>query len=209
MTITLDGFEEVATTNYSIDLDDTNIRGLCLLNDIWRVGNGSDIKAFTDTFVADTDNDIELTGLTTGEVIHGLTTDGTNLIALTKNDADERRLRFINSSGGITATVLLSIPTGYTRAPSIAYDLDNSEIWIAWNPSSIDEASLFKSYSSSGAELDGASASFTGADFNSRPTGMVWWNGYLIVTNRVGGSSDSFLYTIYLIIHKLQYQLVY
>ena len=153
---------------------------------------------------------LTLTGLTTGENVRGLTTDGTNLIALTRNDAGEYRLRFITSSGGITATVLLSIPTGYPQAPSIAYDLDNSEIWIAWNPSSIDEASLFKSYSSSGGELTGASASFTGADFNSRPTGMVWWNGYLIVTNRTGGPllMINFLYTIYLIIHQLQYQLV-
>ena len=39
---------------------------------------------------------LTLTGLTTGEVIHGLTTDGTSLIALTNNDAGERRLRFIN-----------------------------------------------------------------------------------------------------------------
>ena len=206
MTITFDGFTE-GITRYSIDLDDTNSRGLCLLNDIWRVGNGSDIKAFTNTFAADTDNDITLSGLTTGENVRGLTTDGTNLIALTRNDAGEYRLRFITSSGGITATVLLSIPTGYPQAPSIAYDLDNSEIWIAWNPSSNDEASLFKSYSSSGAELTGASASFTGADVNSRPTGMVWWNGYLIATNRTG-SNDNFLYTIYLIIHELQYQLI-
>ena len=156
MTITFDGFTEGNTR--SIDLDDTNSRGLCLLNDIWRVGNGSDIKAFTNTFVADTDNDITLSGLTTGENVRGLTTDGTNLIALTRNDAGELRLRFINSSGGITATVLLSIPTGYTQAPSIAYDLDNSEIWIAWYPSGpVTEAPLFKSYSSSGAELTGAS----------------------------------------------------
>ena len=198
MTITLVRFIRGDNT-YSIDLDDTNVRGLCLLNDIWRVGNGSDIKAFTNTFVADTDNDITLSGLTTGEVIHGLTTDGTNLIALTNNDAGERRLRFITSLGGITATVLLSIPTGYQRASSIAYDLDNSEIWIAWVVSASGNAPLFKSYSSSGAELDGASASFTGANFNSRPNGMVWWNGYLIATNRTGQSSSDvfFAYNLF------------
>ena len=95
MTITFDGFTEVST-GYSIDLDDTNSRGLCLLNDIWRVGNGSDIKAFTNTFVADTDNDITLSGLTTGENVRGLTTDGTNLIALTRNDAGELQIKIHN-----------------------------------------------------------------------------------------------------------------
>ena len=91
---------------------------------------------------------------------------------------------------------MLSIPTGYTQAPSIAYDLDNSEIWIAWIPAAHDEASLFKSYSSSGAELTGASASFTGNSVNSRPTGMVWWNGYLITTNR-STSASNYIFFVY------------
>ena len=175
----LDGLTRNTSDDHTLSgISTENARGFCWWDGYWRLGESDTIYAFTSTFNHSSANDITLPS-SVGDV-RGLTTDGTNLIVLSYTGSGIR-LVTINTSVTITSNVAIATPTGYSGAQSIACDTDNNHVWMGW-PRGISETCLYQPYSLAGATLSGQ---FNAADTNnSRPTGMVWYNGYLIVSNR-------------------------
>ena len=186
----LNGLTRNSAADTTVTLPTTNNqRGSVWWENLWRISSGAAIHAYDADFTAVSGDDITVSALT---AVWGLTTDGTDLIAVGQASDNTFHLVVIDPSGTVTSDVEISIPSGYTGTPSVAYDSVTTAVWVAW-ARGFSESTLFKPYSKVGVALTGE---FNGAAANSRPDGMVAFNGYLISANRLGSARRMYAYDV-------------
>ena len=198
MVVTVTGLTRNLGEDFTTSAASNRIRGFVYWNEYWRAveWNTGLLRAMGDDGTTESAQNIDLDTIlgfvsSGSRFISGLTTDGTNLIALEKNETDQIiTIHVINTSNEVVSSNQITIPTGITglsgTVNSIAYDTNTQNVWVGYNGTTGNRV-RFINYSTDGTNI---SNGFLGITGHISSTGSTIWNGILFS----GSSSTDRLY---------------
>ena len=175
------------TGDFNLASGNSDLRGFCWHDGYWRALDDRDFLIYSYNLDGTTTGAPSTISLPSGTGFpNGITSDGTSMYVL--DNGTTKKIQVRNFSGTWTSHTITP-PTGIsnlTEVQSVAYDEDDEVLWIGWQAASgTTNRGAIGSYTKTGSYR--ANTGFQLASTQRIPNSMVWYNGYLITTDKDDG----------------------